>query len=147
MTLDPFPMALYELQLRLPLVNPFKPFPEFSGKYVLYAQDYGFHQGNIVYRGAFIGNGDEQAFNVSLSPGESGVGSVFLNEELLGSGEARIGLSTLISQADLFSAGQVQAKSGFNEVNVSLPIQKGTVRIKEKNIIVSASTNISEVQL
>jgi hypothetical protein len=55
---------------------------------MLYAQDYGFHQGNIIYRGTFVGAGGEDAFNVSLSPGQSGVGSVFLNGKLLGSGEA-----------------------------------------------------------
>jgi hypothetical protein len=64
-------------------VNPFKPY---YGDFVLYAQDYGFHQGNILYRGTFAGTGREKTFKVSLSPGESGVGSVYLNGQGLGFG-------------------------------------------------------------
>ncbi|KAF8588348.1 glycoside hydrolase family 35 protein [Ramaria rubella] len=70
-----------------------RPAQPFNGKLVLYADEYGFHQGNFIYRGYFSGN----ATGVSLSvQGGSGFGfSAFLNGHFLGSGQGLAGADTV----------------------------------------------------
>ncbi|KAF8601279.1 hypothetical protein BDV93DRAFT_545951 [Ceratobasidium sp. AG-I] len=60
-------------------------YPVYGGKWVLYADEYGYHQGNLLYRGKFEG----AATGVKLSvQGGYGFGfSAFLNGQFLGSGE------------------------------------------------------------
>lgn len=65
--------------------NPNVGYDGYSGKYILYMQDYGYYVGNTLLRGHFNGTGTETGFNVSLSPGTNGAGAVWLNGEYLGS--------------------------------------------------------------
>jgi len=52
---------------------------------VLYADDYGFHQGDIWYRGHFTATGTETAINLTGDTGNHGVYAVWLNGTYLGS--------------------------------------------------------------
>ncbi len=52
---------------------------------VLYADDYGFHQGDIWYRGHFTATGTETAINLTGDTGNDGVYAVWLNGTYLGS--------------------------------------------------------------
>ncbi|KAF5347162.1 hypothetical protein D9758_011102 [Tetrapyrgos nigripes] len=63
-------------------------FPSYYGKpWILYADDYGYHAGNLVWRGSFE-HGDNMtaptAVNVSISGGAHFAASVWLNEHYLG---------------------------------------------------------------
>ncbi|KAA8894151.1 glycoside hydrolase family 35 protein [Sphaerosporella brunnea] len=51
----------------------------------LYSSDYGYHVGNLVYRGHFTATGQETAFNITVQGGNAFGFSVWLNSELLGS--------------------------------------------------------------
>jgi hypothetical protein len=51
----------------------------------LYASDYGYHVGNLLYRGRFTATGQETAFNITVQGGSAFGFSVWLNSELLGS--------------------------------------------------------------
>jgi hypothetical protein len=62
------------------------PNPPPSGGVVLFADDYGFHHGDIWYRGHFTATGAEQGIELSAGTGNAGVFSVWLNGTFLGSG-------------------------------------------------------------
>lgn len=51
----------------------------------LYASDYGFHSGSLVYRGHFKANGNESSLFLSVSGGNAFSHSVWLNSTYLGS--------------------------------------------------------------
>jgi hypothetical protein len=51
----------------------------------LYSSEYGYHVGNLLYRGHFIATGLESAFNITVQGGNAFGFSVWLNSELLGS--------------------------------------------------------------
>ncbi|KAE8389443.1 glycoside hydrolase superfamily [Aspergillus alliaceus] len=51
----------------------------------LYASDYGYHAGSILYRGHFIANGGEASFYLSSQGGYAFAHSVWLNSTFLGS--------------------------------------------------------------
>lgn len=51
----------------------------------LYASDYGFHSGSLIYRGHFVANGNESSLYLSLSGGNAFGHSVWLNSTYLGS--------------------------------------------------------------
>lgn len=51
----------------------------------LYASDYGFHTGYLLYRGHFVANGNESSFSVNTQGGTGFGSSVWLNESFLGS--------------------------------------------------------------
>ncbi len=53
---------------------------------VLYADEYGFHHGDVWYRGHFTATGGETGVRLSAITGRSGVASVWLNGRFLGSG-------------------------------------------------------------
>jgi hypothetical protein len=55
---------------------------------VLYAGDYGFHTGNILWRGHFIATGAETAVRLNVSGGAAFGFSVWLDDNHLGSWEA-----------------------------------------------------------
>ena len=77
---------------------------------VLFADDYGFHHGDVWYRGHFTGTGAETGINLSAVTGRAGVWSVWLNGTFLGStGDAR--------HTFTFPAGSVAAGTG-NVVSV-----------------------------
>lgn len=52
---------------------------------VLYASDYGFHTGNILWRGHLVATGFESSFNVTAIGGSAFGYSVWLNSTFLGS--------------------------------------------------------------
>jgi beta-galactosidase GanA len=51
---------------------------------VLYADDYGFHYGNVWYRGHFTATGSETAINLNAITGKRGMYMVWLNGQYLG---------------------------------------------------------------
>jgi Beta-galactosidase jelly roll domain/Beta-galactosidase, domain 3 len=51
----------------------------------LYASDYGFHYGAILYRGTFKATGDEKNVTLSLRPGYGGAAMAYLNSTFVGS--------------------------------------------------------------
>ncbi|KIJ53629.1 glycoside hydrolase family 35 protein [Sphaerobolus stellatus SS14] len=70
-----------------------RPLQPFAGKVVLYADEYGFHQGSFVFRGYFIGSAKKLDLSVQ---GGSGFGfSAFLNGKFLGSGQGLSGADTI----------------------------------------------------
>ncbi|KAG8771233.1 hypothetical protein FRC12_003781 [Ceratobasidium sp. 428] len=79
-------------------------FQPLGGKIMLYADEYGYHQGNLVYRGRF----SSQATGVRLVvQGGSYFGySAFLNGKFLGSGQSS---SDIIEANYTFPAGSVQS--------------------------------------
>ncbi|KAL3460074.1 glycoside hydrolase superfamily [Aspergillus heterothallicus] len=52
---------------------------------VLFAGDYGFHPGYLLYRGHFVSSGNETNFNITTSGGAAFGSSVWLNSTYLGS--------------------------------------------------------------
>lgn len=52
---------------------------------VLYADDYGFHHGDVWYRGHFTAQGSETGVNLSAITGRAGIYSAWLNGQFLGS--------------------------------------------------------------
>ncbi|KAF8601289.1 hypothetical protein BDV93DRAFT_495966 [Ceratobasidium sp. AG-I] len=78
-------------------------YPLRGGKLVLYAGEYGYHQGNLLYRGTFEGNATGVNFVVQ---GGDGFGfSVFLNGAFLGSGQGNG--TDLVSATYVFPADVV----------------------------------------
>ena len=51
----------------------------------LYASDYGYHTGSLIYRGHFIANGEESSLSLGTSGGAGFGDSVWLNDTFLGS--------------------------------------------------------------
>lgn len=51
----------------------------------LYASDYGYHAGSLIYRGVFTATGNETSFSVNITGGYGFAHSVWLNSTLLGS--------------------------------------------------------------
>lgn len=51
----------------------------------LYASDYGFHTGTLLYRGVFTASGNESTFSITTQGGSAFGSSIYLNAELLGS--------------------------------------------------------------
>ncbi|KAH1899942.1 hypothetical protein KXW02_008286 [Aspergillus fumigatus] len=58
---------------------------EFTGPTCLYADDYGYHGGSLIYRGHFTANGDESWVFLNTSGGVGFANSVWLNQTFLGS--------------------------------------------------------------
>jgi hypothetical protein len=98
--------------------NLHKPYKNYMGQSILYAQDYGYHQGNLLFRGHFNATGREGRLDLSLSPGRYGAGSVWLNGEHLGSGSVPID------------------KIRSEDVNVSFALTPSLLRIGKDNVIV-----------
>lgn len=51
----------------------------------LYGSDYGFHSGNLLFRGQFIAKGMEKTLRLETQGGTAFAASIFLNQTLLGS--------------------------------------------------------------
>jgi hypothetical protein len=98
--------------------NLFQPYPSYIGQSILYAGDYGFHQGNILFRGHFKSSGKETHLKLSISPGRFGAGSVWLNGVHLGSGSVPID------------------KIRSEDFNVSFPLGDITLKSDKDNVIV-----------
>ncbi|KAG7098347.1 hypothetical protein E1B28_000306 [Marasmius oreades] len=65
--------------------NSTNPFVKYYGKYYLYACEYGFCEGPVLWRGHFGSEGLETAVNLSITGGRAFAGSVWLNNVFLGS--------------------------------------------------------------
>jgi hypothetical protein len=63
-------------------VNPNVVYPDYTGIYNLYMQDYGFLVGSSLFRGHFVGTGNETGIDLSLSPGTNGAGAVWVSMQL-----------------------------------------------------------------
>ncbi|HLL67834.1 MAG TPA: beta-galactosidase [Micromonosporaceae bacterium] len=74
---------------------------------VLFADDYGFHYGDIWYRGRFRGDTAQTGVNLSAITGRAGVWSVWLNGQFLGSSSPS-GSTTGSQQIFQFPAGAVR---------------------------------------
>ncbi len=60
--------------------NTNKPFdPDYTGRYVLYGQNYEFAIGSMIWRGHFEATGKETGMNISLSAGPFGVGAFYVS--------------------------------------------------------------------
>ncbi|KAE9405356.1 glycoside hydrolase family 35 protein [Gymnopus androsaceus JB14] len=70
--------------------------PPLAGSQVLYAQQYGFYGGNLIFRGRFNATGEETAVNLTVQYGFAGGYSAWLNGIFLGSsqGNSTVSLST-----------------------------------------------------
>lgn len=60
-------------------VNPNVVYPNYTGRYNLYMQDYGFFVGTSLFRGHFVGTGSETGIDLSISPGTNGAGAVWVS--------------------------------------------------------------------
>jgi len=60
-------------------VNPNIVYPDYTGQYNLYMQDYGFFVGSSLFRGHFMGTGNETGIDLSLSAGTNGAGAVWVS--------------------------------------------------------------------
>jgi len=56
-----------------------QPYPDYTGRYLLYGQEYGYLVGSTIWRGYFVATGHETGLNVSLSPGTTGAGAFFVS--------------------------------------------------------------------
>ena len=62
----------------------------------LYAMDYGFHTGSLIYRGNFVANGQESHVSLNISGGTGFSHSVWLNTTFLGSWTGTSTNSTIV---------------------------------------------------
>ncbi|KAJ7173327.1 glycoside hydrolase superfamily [Mycena filopes] len=65
-------------------VNSTNPFFKYYGDNYLYACEYGFCEGPVLWRGHFNSTGSETAVNLSITGGRGFAGSVWLNDVFLG---------------------------------------------------------------
>ncbi|CAE6480060.1 unnamed protein product [Rhizoctonia solani] len=89
-------------------------FQPLAGKTMLYADEYGYHQGNLLYRGRFEGNAT--GVRLLVHSGYNFGFSAFLNGIFLGSGQGRsnespAGAITLINSTYVFPTGSVQSEN------------------------------------
>ncbi|KAF2199152.1 hypothetical protein GQ43DRAFT_433640 [Delitschia confertaspora ATCC 74209] len=70
----------------------------------LYASDYGFHSGSLIYRGHFIASGNETALRLTTNGGSGFGQSVWLNETFLGSWAGSKGVQERNSTLNITSA-------------------------------------------
>ncbi|KAJ6610612.1 glycoside hydrolase family 35 protein [Mycena sp. CBHHK59/15] len=92
-------------------------FPPFYGApWILYADQYGFHAGNLVWRGTFMHNAstpEPTAVNISSSGGVNFAASVWLNQHYLGASDTR-----LRTNNDSFAVTASMLQQGENHVVV-----------------------------
>lgn len=72
----------------------------------LYASDYGFHTGTLIYRGHFVANGNEKTFTVNTQGGTASGSSVWVNETYVGSSP---GTSVNSNQNSTYALPSLQA--------------------------------------
>ncbi|KAF7798724.1 hypothetical protein EIP86_009949 [Pleurotus ostreatoroseus] len=85
--------------------------PPLSGDQVLYAQQYGFYGGNLIFRGHFNASGDETAVNLTVQGGFAFGYSAFLNGVFLGSNQ---GSATVSVTADVWPFPNGALRAGDN---------------------------------
>lgn len=76
----------------------------------LYASDYGFNTGTLVYRAHFVANGNEKDFSVETTGGEGFGSSVWLNGTFLGSWT---GSAAAVSHSSTYSLPALKAGSPY----------------------------------
>ncbi|KAG9027455.1 hypothetical protein FRB95_007755 [Tulasnella sp. JGI-2019a] len=91
--------------------NTSRPFTQI-GEYVLYADEYGFHAGNFIYRGYF--NGSATGLDLWYDGGSSGGYSAFVNGHFAGSGQST---NSNFNGTVTFPTGSVLAK-GTNVITI-----------------------------
>ncbi|KIK56433.1 glycoside hydrolase family 35 protein [Collybiopsis luxurians FD-317 M1] len=84
--------------------------PPLAGSQVLYAQQYGFYGGNLIFRGRFNATGAETGVNLTVQYGFAGGYSAFLNGVFLGSSQGNSTVS-LSSNVWTFPKGALKAKA------------------------------------
>ncbi|KAJ5938139.1 hypothetical protein N7454_004481 [Penicillium verhagenii] len=70
----------------------------------LYAMDYGFHTGSLIYRGHFTANGHESALSLNISGGTGFSHSVWLSDTFLGSWTGSSVNSTVVQNIPITKA-------------------------------------------
>ncbi|KAI0352573.1 hypothetical protein OH77DRAFT_1523159 [Trametes cingulata] len=134
---------------------------EFGDGRVLYACDYGFCQGNILWRGHFTGTGLETSANLTINGGFLSTASVWLNGQFIQtvlSGASLLGpsppslpssspsLSSLLTNSKSLSANPELALNlkpktlfalppGTDEANANFTFPPGSVRVGEDNVL------------
>ncbi|KAJ5368740.1 uncharacterized protein N7496_008500 [Penicillium cataractarum] len=76
----------------------------------LYASDYGYHAGSLIYRGNFTANGGEELFSITTQGGNAYGHSVYLGSTFLGSWR---GSSGAASHDQTFSIPRLKAGSHY----------------------------------
>ncbi|KAG6855827.1 hypothetical protein H0H87_010440 [Tephrocybe sp. NHM501043] len=90
--------------------------PYYGGPWILYADDYGFHGGNLLWRGTFQNDASlpaPTAVNISVSGGIHFAASVWLNEHFLGTSDTR-----LATNNETWPVTQDMLRDGENHVVV-----------------------------
>ncbi|KAF5389137.1 hypothetical protein D9757_004987 [Collybiopsis confluens] len=87
--------------------------PPLAGSQVLYAQQYGFYGGNLIFRGRFNATGKETGVNLTVQYGFAGGYSVFLNGVFLGSSQ---GSSTVSLSSNVWTFPSGVLKSGAENI-------------------------------
>ncbi|GLB41157.1 putative beta-galactosidase [Lyophyllum shimeji] len=85
--------------------------PYYGGPWILYADDYGFHAGNLLWRGTFEHNSSLPApiaVNISVSGGIHFAASAWLNDHYLGASDTRLATNneSWPVSADMLREGQ-----------------------------------------
>ncbi|KAG6841701.1 hypothetical protein C0991_007973 [Blastosporella zonata] len=90
--------------------------PYYGGPWVLYADDYGFHGGNLLWRGTFENNVSlpaPTAVNISVSGGIHFAASIWLNEHFLGTSD-----TLLATNNETYAVTSNMLRDGDNHVVV-----------------------------
>ncbi|KAG6901783.1 hypothetical protein C0995_008029 [Termitomyces sp. Mi166 len=96
--------------------------PYYGGPWILYADDYGFHAGNLLWRGTFQHNDSlplPTAVNISVSGGIHFAASAWLNEHFLGSSD-----TLLATNNESWPVTEDMLMDGENHVTV---LQEGII--------------------
>ncbi|KFA69908.1 hypothetical protein S40285_07457 [Stachybotrys chlorohalonatus IBT 40285] len=74
----------------------------------LYASDYGFHAGSVLFRGHFTANGEETTFNLTTQGGRAFGASVWLGSTFVGSwvGESQSHFASVLLELPELEAGE-----------------------------------------
>ncbi|EIN12193.1 glycoside hydrolase family 35 protein [Punctularia strigosozonata HHB-11173 SS5] len=94
--------------------NPFPPY--YGGPWILYGSDYGFHAGNLLWRGTFEHSDDlpvPTAVNVSISGGINFAASIWLNDVYLGPSD-----NLTMTNNESFPVTRDMLRNGSNYVTV-----------------------------
>ncbi|KAI0352572.1 hypothetical protein OH77DRAFT_1428259 [Trametes cingulata] len=86
--------------------------PLFGDGRVLFGCDYGFCEGNVLWRGHFNGTGSETSVNLTINGGSSFAASVWINDQFI---------STVHNGAD--------------QINALFPFPEGSVKVGQDNVV------------
>lgn len=77
----------------------------------LYASDYGFHCGVLVYRGHFVADGPEATLHINTTGGLAFASSAFLNDQFLGSW---VGSALAVANVSSYTLPMLEAGQSYN---------------------------------